>query len=127
MDIREEIELAKKARLNAYSPYSNYKVGACLKCKNGNRYIGTNIENFGIQSICAERSAFCAALSNGEREFDYIVVVGGKEELEKCLPCGYCRQFMNEFGDENFRIYAVYGDVIEEYSISDLLPQGFKL
>lgn len=81
-------------------------------------------------SICAERVAFVKALSEGEREFEHIVVCGGKspDTLEDCLPCGYCRQFMNEFGDENFKIYALGpNDKITEYSINDLLPHGFKL
>ncbi len=70
------------------------------------------------------------ALSEGEREFEYIVVCGGNSlnSLENCLPCGYCRQFMSEFVDENFKIYAINAnEEIEEYSISDLLPHSFKL
>jgi len=70
------------------------------------------------------------ALSEGEKEFEYIVVCGGNSlnSLENCLPCGYCRQFMSEFVDENFKIYAINAnEEIEEYSISDLLPHSFKL
>lgn len=98
----------------------------------GKYYSGCNIENDGIQSICAERTAFVKALSEGEREFSYIVVVGGLKDatvLENCLPCGYCRQFMNQYVDNNFKIYACFGenDEIEEYSINDLLPHSFTL
>ena len=61
---KEDIELAKKARLNAHSPYGKYFVGACLRCKDGTTYLGCNIENHGIQGICAERTAFAKALSD---------------------------------------------------------------
>ena len=70
------------------------------------------------------------AISEGEKDFEFIVVCGGNslDTLENCLPCGYCRQFMSEFVDENFKIYAIREDEsIAEYSISDLLPHSFKL
>ncbi|MBR4261468.1 MAG: cytidine deaminase [Clostridia bacterium] len=126
----EDIELAKKARLNACSPYSNYQVGAALRTKSGKIYLGCNIENHGIQSICAERTAFVKALSDGEREFESITVVGankGEEPSEKCTPCGYCRQFMSEFVDDNFKVCVVDKDnKVEELTINDLLPHSFK-
>lgn len=81
-------------------------------------------------SICAERVAFVKALSEGEREFKYIVVCGGKDinSLEDCTPCGVCRQFINEFVDDDFIIYTLEKDEkITSYSIKDLLPHGFKL
>lgn len=70
------------------------------------------------------------ALSEGEREFEYIVVCGGNnlDSLENCLPCGYCRQFMSEFVNKDFKIYAIRDDeTLAQYSISDLLPNSFKL
>lgn len=127
----EDIELAKKARLNAHSPYSNYEVGAALRTKSGKVFLGCNIENHGIQGICAERTAFAKALSEGEREFERITIVGapkGEESSEKCMPCGYCRQFMSEFVDDNFKICVVDGNNnIEELTINDLLPHRFEL
>lgn len=130
MDITKAIQIAKETRLNACA--GEYYVGSCLVTKSGKYYSGCNIENDGIQSICAERTAFVKALSEGEREFSYIVVVGGLKSstvLDNCLPCGYCRQFMNQYVDNDFKIYACFGenDEIEEYSINDLLPHGFKL
>lgn len=130
MDINTAIDIAKKARLNACS--NIYLVGACLVTKNGIAYSGCNIENDGIQSICAERTAFVKALSEGERDFSYIVVVGAPNDstvLEKCMPCGYCRQFINQYVDESFKIYVCFGEdnTIEEYTINDLLPYSFKL
>ena len=127
----EDIELAKNARLKAYSPYSNFQVGAALRTKSGKIYLGSNIENHGIQGICAERTAFAKALSEGEREFERITVVGspkGEECTEKCMPCGYCRQFMSEFVNQNFKICVVDKENnVEEYTIDELLPHSFKL
>ena len=130
MDLSKEIEIAKNVRKNAYSPYSKYYVGCSLKTKSGKLYSGCNIENNGIQSSCAERVAFTKAISEGEKDFDYIVVCGGDnlDSLEDCLPCGYCRQFINEFVDEDFKIYAICADGnVKEYTIKDLLPHSFQL
>lgn len=130
VNLEEDLRLARVARIRAKASYSNFTVGAVLKCKNGMRYVGCNIENNGIQSICAERVAFAKAISEGEYEFDRILVIGGKkdtEELVRCLPCGYCRQFMNEFVDKDFKIYTAYDNKIEEYTMEELLPHGFEL
>ena len=130
MNLSKEIEIAKSARKNSYSPYGKYYVGCALKAKSGKIYSGCNIENDGIQSICAERVAFTKAISEGEKEFEYIVICGGSslDKLDNCLPCGYCRQFMSEFVDENFKIYALSeNDDVKEYSIENLLPNSFKL
>lgn len=130
MSLDKAIEIAKSVRKNCYSPYSSYYVGCALMCKSGKIYSGCNIENDGIQSICAERVAFVKAISEGERDFEYIVVCGGNtlDSLDDCLPCGYCRQFMSEFVDKDFKIYALSNnDKISEYFISDLLPNNFRL
>lgn len=130
MDLSKEIEIAKAVRKNSYSPYGKYYVGCALKAKSGKIYSGCNIENDGIQAICAERVAFTKAISEGEREFEYIVVCGGPslDSLENCLPCGYCRQFMNEFVNDSFKIFALGNeDIIKEYSMENLLPNSFKL
>ena len=126
----EDIEFAKNARLNAYAPYSKFWVGVALRTKSGKVYLGCNIENHGIQGICAERTAFAKALSEGEREFESITVVGakeGEEPTQECMPCGYCRQFMSEFVDKDFKIYILDNNEIEELTISELLPYSFKL
>ena len=126
---RENIEIAKKTRLFAHSPYSNFQVGAVLRTKNGKVYTGCNIENHGIQGICAERTAFVKALSEGEKEFESITVVGaskGEEPTQECMPCGYCRQFMSEFVDANFKIYTINEEKINEYTMKEILPYSFK-
>ena len=130
MDLINEIEIAKNARKNAYAPYTNYYVGCCLKAKSGKLYSGCNVENHGILSVCAERTAFVKAISEGEKEFEYIVVCGGRDlnSLENCLPCGYCRQFMSEFVNPDFKIYGICENKpIQEYTLSELLPHSHKL
>ena len=130
MNLDKAIKTCKSALEKSYAPYSNYHVGAALVSKNGKIYSGSNVENHGIMSICAERVAFTKAISEGEKDFDYIVICGGKDlnNLDNCLPCGYCRQFMSEFVDENFKIYALGPkDEITSYSIKNLLPHNFSL
>ena len=124
--MEEEIKLALKARDNAHCKI--YKVGVALKMKSGKIYTGCNVDNQGIQSICAERVAFLKAISEGEYDFDYIVVVGGNpgDEPEKCLPCGYCRQFMSEFVHSDFKVYNYYDNKLECFTINQLLPEAFK-
>lgn len=90
IDLSVDIKIAENLRKRSYSPYSKFTVGCVLICKNGKRYTGCNIENAGIQSICAERVAFAKAISEGEKEFDYILVVGGEHDRSienECLPC----------------------------------------
>lgn len=127
MDIQNLIETARTVRENAYVPYSNFKVGAALLTKDGEIFSGCNIENHGIMSICAERVAFCKALSEGKKEFEALVVIGSEDIT---TPCGYCRQFMSEFVNKDFKVYVVYGDnkdKIKMYTIEELLPHSFKL
>jgi len=86
LDNEKLIEIAKKARENAYAPYSNFKVGAALLTKTGNVYKGCNVENasYGL-TVCAERAAISNAISSGEKEFMKIAIVGGfnEEYIEK--------------------------------------------
>lgn len=102
------VKQAFEIRKIAYTPYSHYKVGAALLCKNGKVYVGCNIENgaYGA-SICAERVAFVEAVKNGERDFEAIAIVTGKEDdtiYDMESPCGECRQFMSEFCKDDFKI-----------------------
>jgi len=117
------IDLANKARKEAYAPYSNYPVGAALRANSGAIYTGVNIENAAYPvSICAERVALFKAVSEGEREFDVISVVtdnGGS-------PCGSCRQVLSEFGLDTIVLIADGdGKLIEETTIRALLPGAF--
>ena len=121
------IKIAKEARENSYSPYSNYKVGCALVTKEGKIFSGCNIENDGIMSICAERVVFAKALSEGERNFEALLVLGGKDELIYTSPCGYCRQFISEFCNSDFPIYLYDGNQVKQKILGDLLPDHFNL
>ena len=125
----ELIEVAKLARENAYAPYSEFKVGAALKTKTGRIFEGCNIENSALSMTnCAERTAFFKAISEGEKEFEAIAIVGGKgNELIQCPPCGACRQVMNEFCDKDFKIILFDGKDEDVYTLEEILPLGFKL
>ena len=120
---------AKEAMQLAYSPYSGYKVGAALLCKDGSVYTGCNIENAGYSATnCAERTAFFKAVSEGKHEFKAIAICGGKDGvIEGIFPqCGVCRQVMREFCEDDFVIYMVTKDGIENYTLGQLLPKSFE-
>ena len=91
------IEEALKARENSYSPYSNFKVGAAVLCKDGNVFHGANIENssYGL-CMCAERNALYNAMNHGYRKDDFIAIALAADTDGPCSPCGACRQVMSE-------------------------------
>ncbi|MBQ9134050.1 MAG: cytidine deaminase [Clostridia bacterium] len=127
---KEELTaLAKQAMQNAYAPYSGCKVGAALLTKGGKVYLGCNIENASFSpTICAERSAFAAAVSAGEREFAALAVTGGKNgEIRGAFyPCGVCRQVMREFCADDLPIYVLTDSGIISLTLGDLLPHSFS-
>lgn len=122
-DKQSLIDLANAARAHAYVPYSNYSVGSALQTKTGKIYTGVNVENAAYpQTMCAERVAIFKAVSEGEREFEAIVVVtdnGGS-------PCGGCRQVLAEFGLETVVLLADgNGALVKEFTVGELLPEAF--
>ena len=130
VDTKTLIRRAIKAMERAYVPYSGFKVGAALLTESGELYEGCNIENAAYTpSNCAERTAFFKAVSEGERKFSAICIVGGKDGVLTgyTAPCGVCRQVMMEFCDPGtFRvILAVNEDDYKEFFLKDLLPMGF--
>ncbi len=117
------IDLANTARQRAYSPYSNYPVGAALRTKTGRIFTGVNVENAAYpQTMCAERVAVFKAVSEGEKEFEVISVVtdnGGS-------PCGGCRQVLAEFGLDTIVLMADRnGKLLKETTVKELLPEAF--
>lgn len=131
MDERELIEHAYRAREYAYTPYSDFRVGAALLTKSGKLYYGCNIESASYTPTnCAERTAFFKAVSEGEREFERIAIVGGKgtgRSGKVCAPCGVCRQVMQEFcrPDEFYIVLEDGKGGWNKYLLKELLPLGF--
>lgn len=130
MEAYELWQEAVKAREFSYSPYSGFKVGAALLCKNGEVVQGCNVENsaFG-PSNCAERTAFFSAVAKGQRDFEAIAIAGGKEKLVMCYPCGVCRQVMAEFCDPD-DFYVICGmnkEKLEILTLRELLPKSFEM
>ena len=130
MDVRTLIREAVAAMAQAYTPYSGFRVGAALLTAEGRIYRGCNIENAAYSPTnCAERTAFFKAVSEGERQFAAICIVGGKDGVltDYTAPCGVCRQVMMEFCDpEEFRvILAIDEEHWREYRLKELLPMGF--
>ena len=125
---QELIKYAIEAREQAYCPYSGFSVGAALLCGDGTIYTGCNIENASYSPTnCAERTAFFKAVSEGKREFAAIAIVGGSEELQKCYPCGVCRQVMSEFCNGQFEVVCgVACDDYEVLKLEELLPKSFR-
>ena len=118
----ELIAKAKEAMQFSYSPYSKYKVGACLLAADGRLFTGCNIENASYGATnCAERTALFKAVSEGAREFVAIAIAA-----EKSLPwpCGICRQALNEFAP-TLRVIVACGDERDEMNLQELLPHSF--
>ena len=124
------IEQAIEARSLAYAPYSHFQVGAALLTKQGKVYKGCNIENAAYTpSNCAERTAIFKAVSEGEREFAAIAIVGSMEGESNTLPtgpCGVCRQVMAEFCSLDMPVIIAKSpaDYIT-MTLGELLPLSF--
>ena len=128
--VQEMIDLAIEQLNFSYTPYSGFKVGAALLTEGGKLYTGCNIENAAYTPTnCAERTAFFKAVSEGERAFQAICVVGGRDGVltEYASPCGVCRQVMMEFcNPDTFQIILATGrEQYEIFTLKELLPLGF--
>ena len=124
------IRTAMEMRNRSYCPYSSFSVGAALLAEDGSIYTGCNVENAAYSTgICAERTAFVKAVSEGVHSFKAIAIVGGRKPKAEgySWPCGECRQFMREFCDpDEFVVIAAinetdYGCV----TLGELLPCSF--
>lgn len=125
------IRAAFAARENAYTPYSGFAVGAALLAKSGKVYTGCNVECATYTpTSCAERTALCKAVSEGDREFAAIAVVGAKvgapDDGLVTSPCGVCRQMLYEFGGKELRVIMAKSETeYLEKTLEELLPLGF--
>lgn len=124
MTDRDLINLAREAQMNAYAPYSRFRVGAALECADGTVVQGCNVENAVLGcTICAERSAIFSAVSQGQRSFTRIAIYA--ESADYCYPCGTCRQVMREFAPSMEVLCAREDGRYVSYRLSDLLPKSF--
>lgn len=126
MTVKNEIlEVAQKIRLNAYAPYSKFKVGAAILTTNGKIYAGCNVENASYPcGTCAEAGAIAAMIAGGETEIAEILIIADT----KCiLPCGNCLQKIAEFGNEKTLVHSadISGN-IRTFTLKQLLPHNFK-
>lgn len=128
MNDMELIKAAIDAMGRAYAPYSGFFVGAAILSAGGAVYTGCNVENASYgATICAERTALLKAVSEGERDFTAIAIVGGKggEICDFCPPCGVCRQVLSEFAAGDFSILLFDGERTKTLTLSELLPHSF--
>ncbi|MBE5730894.1 MAG: cytidine deaminase [Clostridiales bacterium] len=117
---------AIKARDNAYAPYSGFKVGAAVLTRSGKIFCGCNVENAAYSAcICAERVAISKAISEGERGFEAIAIVGGKDGLIFCPPCGECRQVLAELCGLDLKVILGTPDNVKIFRLGELLPMAF--
>ena len=124
------IRAAFVAREYAYAPYSHFKVGAALLTRRGRVFTGCNIESATYTpTCCAERIALVKAVSEGERQFAAIAIVGSMEGHRNTLitsPCGVCRQMLFEFGGPQLIVIMAKSETdYEEMTLDQLLPLGF--
>ena len=106
----------------SYAPYSGYPVGAALLGMDGKVYTGCNVENAAYgNTLCAERTALCKAVSEGARNFTAIAIASRGSAP---FPCGACRQSLYEFAP-NLRVMVTWDGNVREAILSDLLPEGF--
>lgn len=133
--IEKLIETAMEMQNFSYVPYSHFHVGAALLTAQGKIYTGCNIENAAYgPSNCAERTAIFKAVSEGQKDFTAIAIVGGPEVDGKptiknyCPPCGVCRQVMSEFCNKEFKIILAKSKTdYKIFTLGQLLPESFGL
>lgn len=124
--INKLFDLAKQTRLNAYAPYSKFKVGAAILTSTGNFYTGCNVENNSYPcGTCAEAGAIAAMIAGGDREITHILIMA---DTECILPCGNCLQKIAEFGNADTIIHSAdTNKIVKTQKLRDILPQAFVL
>lgn len=120
------LKKAFQAMENAYAPYSNYHVGACVKCTDGTMFLGANVENasYGL-TCCAERNAIFAAYSNGYRKQDIEGIAIVSDGATLATPCGACRQVLVELLETTTPIYLSNKKIEKTVNITELMPMSF--
>lgn len=124
-DVSDMLAAANAARVNAHAPYSNFRVGACLRGKSGRLYAGCNVENAAYpQGQCAEATAIGVMVAAGEKAIAEILVVHDGPILAG--PCGGCRQRLREFAGLDAPVYLCWPDGLQRtLTLGELLPLSF--
>lgn len=125
-DVASLLSQASKVMQNAYSPYSEFKVGCIIVTPSGKIFSGCNIENvsYGL-TLCAEASAIAQMVSSGERDIQEILVIGTTNQF--CMPCGACRQRIMEFASEATIVHmANQSGHYKSSTLGELLPESFS-
>ena len=117
-------EAQKAIRLNYDQEHYNHTVGAAIRCKSGKVYVGVNL--YSLHGACAEQVAIGTAITNGERDFDAIVAVRGKEGGEIIPPCGNCRQILHDYMPDCDVIVSVRGE-LKKIKAKELLPFSYSV
>ena len=122
------IQEARAARLKAYVPYSQFRVGAALVTRDGKIYHGCNVENasYGLTN-CAERTAIFSAIADGQKPGDFVALAVVGATAGPIAPCGACRQVILELGGAGLQvILANMDDAVELTTPERLLPGAFS-
>ncbi|UZJ52446.1 hypothetical protein CBS101457_001766 [Exobasidium rhododendri] len=130
------IAASQDARNLSYSPYSHFRVGAAILCKDGEIVLGANVEiaSYG-GAICAERTGLVKAITSGHASGSFLAIAVAADIDTPCSPCGICRQVIREFCPLDMPIYMPYGHWTKENDVQDssvvmltleqLLPMSF--
>lgn len=125
---KQAYQVALKARLHSYSPYSKFKVGAAVQFKGASKpFAGCNIENASYgATVCAERVALWSGhVAQGKKSVEFVVVVTA--EKTPTVPCALCLQVLAEFSSDSTPIYlANLKGVQERVLLKDLLARPFR-
>lgn len=117
-------EAQRAIRLNYDQEHGNHTVGAAIRCKSSRIYVGVNL--YSLHGACAEQVAIGAAVTNGERDFETIVAVRGKEGEEIIPPCGNCRQVLHDYMPDCAVIVSVHGE-LKKVRAEELLPFPYSV
>ncbi len=119
------VETARAVRLNAYAPYSKFKVGAAIRATSGAVYTGVNVENVAYpEGTCAEAGAIAAMIAAGDTEIAEVAVIA--DSPIPVSPCGGCRQKLAEFGKGDVKVTLATTDgLIQDTTLAALLPGAF--
>lgn len=120
------VDDARKVRVNAYAPYSNFKVGAALRTTEGAIFVGVNVENVAYpEGTCAEAGAIAAMCAAGQSQIAEVAVIA--DSPQPVSPCGGCRQKLAEFAAADVKVTLATTDgLIHETTVGDLLPGVFN-